>query len=79
MRTQLNKWGNSLAVRIPGACVKDLALREGMTLDVRAIGGKLVLRPVANDITLERLVRKITPENCHGETDWGPALGGESW
>ena len=29
--------------------------------------------------TLEELVNQITPENVHGETDWGPPAGRESW
>lgn len=29
MRLQLTKWGNSLAVRLPAACLRDVGLREG--------------------------------------------------
>jgi len=32
MNTQVGKWGNSLAVRIPGAYAKELELEEGMEL-----------------------------------------------
>jgi antitoxin MazE len=79
VRTQISKWGNSLAVRIPGPYVKDLSLSEGMNVDIAVIGRKLVVRPVSQEITLQELVDRITPENCHGETDWGPAIGNESW
>ena len=27
--------------------------------------------------TLEELLPQIAPENCHGETDWGPDRGKE--
>jgi antitoxin MazE len=79
MQTQVGKWGNSLAVRIPQAYAKDLGLKEGTELDVALVAGGLVLRPRPASYTLEELVAQITPENCHGETDWGPAVGREAW
>ena len=79
MNTQLGKWGNSLAVRIPGAYVKELALEEGMELEVTRKDGGLLLRPRKHQYTLTELLAQITPENIHGETDWGPAVGQEPW
>jgi antitoxin MazE len=79
MQTQVRKWGNSLAVRIPGSCARDLELKEGMKLDVAVIEGAILLRPRRAVYTLNELVSPITPENLHGETDWGKPLGGESW
>jgi antitoxin MazE len=79
MRTQIGKWGNSLAVRIPGTYAKDLGLYEGMDLDVSLTDGGIVLRPPAKEYSLEELVSKITPENRHGETDWGDPVGRETW
>jgi antitoxin MazE len=79
MQTQIGKWGNSLAVRIPKTYAKDLQLKEGMDLEVSLLDGKLVLRPLERAYTLEELVAQITPENVHEETDWGPAVGRESW
>jgi len=38
-----------------------------------------MLRPPSREYSLEELVAGITPENRHGETDWGQALGRESW
>ncbi len=79
MNAQVGKWGNSLAVRIPGAYAKDLGLKEGMDLDVSLVEGGLLLRPRREGYTLEELLARITPENLHGETDWGPPVGRESW
>jgi antitoxin MazE len=79
MRSQIGKWGNSLAVRIPGALAKDLHLQEGMDLEITLRDGSLVLRPPARQYSLEELVAGITAENRHGETDWGKAIGRESW
>ena len=79
MRTQIGKWGNSLAVRLPAAYAKDLKLAEGMAMEVSVVSGGLLLRPDQKEPSLEELVAQITPENVHEETDWGPAVGRESW
>jgi antitoxin MazE len=79
MHTPIGRWGNSLAVRLPGTYVKDLGLSEGMELEVSVVGDGLLLRPAKKEYSLEELVAQITEENCHGETDWGPAAGREAW
>jgi antitoxin MazE len=79
VHTQVGKWGDCLAVRIPGSCARDLDLKEGMELEVSLVDGGLLLRARPKQYTLEELVAQITPENVHGETDWGPPVGRESW
>ncbi len=79
MHTQVGKWGNSLAIRIPGAYAKDLGLAEGMELEVTLVEGGLLLRPEKKEFSLQELVDGITPENVHKETDWGPRTGHEIW
>ena len=78
MQTQIGKWGNSLAVRIPGSLAKDLNLEEGSELEISMVKGILQLRPLTKQYTLDELVSQITPENRHEETDWGEAVGRES-
>ena len=79
MKTQLGKWGNSLAVRIPGAYAKELELEEGTELEVTRVGGGLLLSPGKPEYTLKELLAQIKPENVHGETDWDAAVGHEVW
>jgi antitoxin MazE len=79
MQTQIDRWGDSLAVKIPGSYARDLGLKEGTQLEISLVDGGLLLRPRTKEYTLEELVAQITPENVHGETDWGPAVGRESW
>jgi antitoxin MazE len=78
--TQLARWGNSLAVRIPKAMAEDAQLREGepVTVTVDSEGG-LVIRPARRKYQLRQLVARITPRNRHGETDWGKPQGRELW
>jgi antitoxin MazE len=79
-KTQLAKWGNSLAVRIPKSVVGAARLREGdeVTLAVSK-GGAIVMRPARRKYQLDELVSKITARNRHDETDWGPQAGKEAW
>jgi antitoxin MazE len=79
MNTQVGKWGNSLAVRIPAAYAKELKLEDGAELEVTRVEGGLLLCLPKREYTLEELLAQITPENIHGETDWGPAVGREAW
>jgi antitoxin MazE len=79
-KTQLAKWGNSLAVRIPKSVVGTARLQEGdeVTLAVGK-GGAIVMRPARRKYRLDELVSKITAKNRHDETDWGPQVGKEAW
>ena len=74
-RVHLVKWGNSLAVRIPKTALEELRVKEGDELRIRIKNGRLELAPMAHEETLESLVARITPENRHGELDWGLPVG----
>jgi antitoxin component of MazEF toxin-antitoxin module len=41
--------------------------------------GHIWLEPLSEKPTLKALVEKITPENRHGEQDWGKPIGNEVW
>jgi antitoxin MazE len=80
MKTQLAKWGNSLAVRIPKPVAEAAELKAGddLEVDVDRNGGVRIRKPKFRP-TLQELVRGITAENRHGETDWGKPAGKEAW
>ncbi len=79
MRARIAKWGNSLGVRIPKAVAKEVGLDEGANVEVRVSGRNLVLAPARREYSLSELVAGITPENRHGETEWGAAVRNENW
>jgi len=80
MKTRMQKWGNSLAIRIPKAFATEVGLKEESEVDVSLKSGKLVVAPVEKPgVTLKMLLAKITEENVHGEADTGAAAGRESW
>ncbi|HMD18614.1 MAG TPA: AbrB/MazE/SpoVT family DNA-binding domain-containing protein [Terriglobales bacterium] len=79
IKVQLVKWGNSQAVRIPKAILEQCKLREGEEIEIHVQNGYIWLEPLRHQPTLETLVKKITPQNRHGEQDWGKPLGNEVW
>lgn len=77
MRTQIQKWGNSLAVRIPRNFSKRLHLHAGSAVDVDIEGEAMVLKKLKID--LQAMLDQITPENMHhGDFDDTPK-GKEEW
>jgi antitoxin MazE len=79
MKTTVQKWGNSLAVRIPRPFAEEVRLEENSTVDLTVRGGKLVIVPAAPEITLDQLVDQITEDNRHDEVETGRAVGNEIW
>lgn len=80
MRTRVQKWGNSLAVRIPKSFASEAGLREDSAVDLSIMEGKLVIQPRSEEpLELDDLLRGVTEENLHGEWDTGPAVGKEIW
>lgn len=80
MKTQLAKWGNSMAVRIPKTIAQAAKLRPGDHLELAVEpSGTVRIRKSKHKPTLEELVQAITPENRHGEIDWGGPRGQELW
>lgn len=80
MNATVQKWGNSLALRIPRAMSKDVHLERGSVVDLSIARGALVVRPLAPEsYSLARLLKGITRTNRHRELDWGPARGREAW
>ena len=80
MKTRIQKWGNSLALRIPRPFAKESKLQENSPVDVSVRNGKLVVAPLLEPtFALEELVEQITPENRHSEVVTGETLGNEVW
>ena len=80
MITRVQKWGNSLALRIHKSFANEIGLKKETSVEVSLADGKLVITPVAKpELTLKQLLSKITKENLHNEVDTGCAAGNETW
>lgn len=80
MRGHIQKWGNSLALRIPKAFAEEVGLAEETPVELSLVAGKLVIAPIEQPpYPLDDLLAGITDENLHGEVDFGPPAGNEDW
>lgn len=80
MRSRIQKWGNSLAVRIPQPFAKESNLEENSPVEVSVRNGNLVIVPVREpELPLDDLVARITKENRHSEVTTGKRRGNEAW
>ena len=78
MQTKIQKWGNSLAVRIPQAFVKEAHVTCGTTVDLSVDDGKIVIDPRAEPTyRLDDLLKGVTKKNVHAEVETGEAVGRE--
>jgi antitoxin MazE len=80
MKTRVQKWGNSLALRIPKSFAEEAGLHADAAVELSLEAGRLVVQPLTpQPLTLEQLLRGITDDNLPGEWDTGPAVGKEVW
>jgi antitoxin MazE len=77
MKTVVQKWGNSLGIRIPSLYVKEFGLKSGSSVEILEDGGKLVILP--KKTTLESLLSQVNEENMHAYVDTGSSVGKEEW
>lgn len=80
MKTAVQRWGNSLALRIPRAYASETRITEGSEVELTLKSGTLVVRPVMRKRhSLAALVKRITPANRHDSISTGRAAGQEVW
>ena len=80
MNATVQKWGNSLALRIPNSLAKDVPLHQGSVVEVVVVDGRMVVKPKGrHKYSLIQLLGKVTKNNRHNELGWGGPVGQESW
>jgi antitoxin MazE len=77
MTATIQKWGNSLALRIPKAVAKQIQIQEGDPVFLKVEAAGLTVKAVPKRLELDDLLSKVTPENVHPESDWGADRGRE--
>ena len=80
MRSKVQTWGNSLAVRIPRAFALELGLEHDLPVDVSVHEGVVVVAPLRQPVySLDQLLAGVSPRNKHTEFDFGGPVGHEAW
>ena len=78
MEAVIQKWGNSLGIRIPSVIAKQLNLKDGSKVSIVDENGKILILPNTKTILQEKLDR-ISENNIHLEIDSGKPIGNEIW
>lgn len=79
MRGKVQKWGNSLAVRIPRAFAEQLGVDDDSEVELVIGDDGLLVRPIARRYVLSELLEQVTDANVHEEVTTGERIGREQW
>ena len=80
MKTTVQKWGNSLALRIPSAFAKEIQVRQGSEVELTVEKDRLIVKPTMwRKLSLAQMLKGVTKENRPSEIDWGAPVGREIW
>lgn len=80
MITKIQKWGNSLGLRIPKSFATESGVEDGSDVDISLEEDKIIIRPMrASKYKLSDLLSQVRKDNLHEEISTGDALGREAW
>ncbi len=80
MQTKIQRWGNSLGLRIPRSFAEEAGVEAGSEVDLSVREGDLIVRATKRRMyRLSELLAKVTTKNLHGEVDTGGPVGREVW
>jgi antitoxin MazE len=80
METRVQRWGNSLAVRIPKPLADEAGLKDNSPAQLSLRDRLLVVVPIRKPaFSLDALLAQVTTANLHSEAQTGSAVGGEAW
>lgn len=77
MQGTIQKWGNSLAVRLPRLIAEGAKLSDGATVELEVEGSALIIRATRKRYRLADLLAQDQAK--HDEVDWGAPQGAEVW
>ena len=76
----MKKWGNSAAVRIPATVMEAANIRLEDVVEISGKEGQIILKRVRSQgYDIDNLINRITSDNLHKPSDFGPPQGKESW
>ena len=79
MLTKIQKWGNSLALRIPKSLADETGIESNTAVEIWVVDGQIHIAPIREvHYELEALLNDITPDNLHEEIDAGSPIGNEN-
>jgi antitoxin MazE len=80
MKARIQKWGNSLALRIPKSFASHSNIEQGSVVDLTLDRGRMIVEATKHqEYSLEELLAQVTRNNLHSEVDFGAPAGKEVW
>lgn len=79
MKTKIQKWGNSLAVRLPKSITDQKDLQAGSGVSVTLKNNQIIVEQVEDEMSLASLLSKMSVDTIHNETDWSTVTDNEVW
>lgn len=77
MITVLDRWGNSLGVRLPKPVAEAAGLKAGDRVEVDVEDGAVVVRHTRPRYSLKELLKGMTPRRVHREFESSALVGAE--
>jgi antitoxin MazE len=78
MSAKIQKWGNSLGIRIPKAIIEKANLEENAEVEIENKDGTIIIFPKQKKKSLSDLITQINKKNLHNEDDY-ISEGSEVW
>ena len=79
MEAVIRKWGNSPALRLSSAVLRDAGYQIEQKVELVVSRGRIIIQPSKKiEYDLSQLVNGINAKNSHGETDFGKPVGKET-
>ena len=78
MEAMVQKWGNSLGIRIPNLIVREFSLKNGSVVNINDNGNEIVIKPIKKS-KLSEMLDKINDKNLHPEVETTGPVGKEIW
>ncbi len=80
MESKIQKWGNSLGIRIPSSMLKSMGLKSNDIIDISEEDGKIIItRSNKNKISLQDLFDQYKGSNLAKDFEWDEPRGREVW
>jgi len=80
VKARIQKWGNSLALRIPKSFAAHSNIEQGSVVDLSLDNGRMIVEAAKEqEYSLEELLARVTKKNLHSEVDFGAPVGKEVW
>ena len=79
MDAVIRKWGNSPALRLPTAVLKEAGYQLEQKVELIVSRGRIIIQPSKKvEYDLNELLDRISASNSHGEVSFGGPVGKEA-